>query len=100
MDLDGRQGQLGRLSSFTISVFLSSIASSIVLPLTHSVASELDAIALPQPNVLNFASSMTFVSGFTLSCRRITSPHAGAPTSPVPTVSSSLSSVPTFRGFS
>jgi len=30
----------------------------------------------------------------------MTSPHAGAPTSPVPTVLSFLSNEPTFRGFS
>src|SRR4051794_23557616 len=30
----------------------------------------------------------------------MTSPHAGAPTRPVPTFGSSLSRVPTFRGFS
>ena len=32
------------------------MASSNVLPLIHSVANELDAIAEPQPNVLNFVS--------------------------------------------
>jgi hypothetical protein len=30
--------------------------SSNVLPFSHSVAKEEDAIALPQPNVLNFAA--------------------------------------------
>src|SRR5271157_2690321 len=30
----------------------------------------------------------------------MTSPHAGAPTSPVPTLGSDLSNVPTLRGFS
>ena len=42
-----------------MSVFLISSASSTVLPCSHSVASDELAIALPQPNVLNFASSMT-----------------------------------------
>ena len=90
----------GRLSSSTICAFLSFMTSSMCLPLTHSVTSEDDAIALPQPKVLNFASSTTSVSGFTRICKRITSPHAGAPTRPVPTEGSSLSSVPTLRGFS
>jgi len=42
-----------------MSVFLILAASSTVLPLSHSVARLDDAIALPHPNVLNFASSMT-----------------------------------------
>ena len=45
-----------------MSVFLIGSASSTVLPFTHSVASEDEAIAEPQPKVLNFASSMTLVS--------------------------------------
>ena len=81
-----------------MSVFLISSASSTVLPRSHSVASEELAIALPQPNVLNFASSMTPVSGFTFTCSFITSPHSGAPTMPVPTLGSLLSSEPTLRG--
>src|SRR3954471_17816778 len=88
----------GRASSFTMSVFLIAIASSTFLPLIHSVASDDDAIAEPHPKVLNLASSITWVSGFTLICRRITSPHSGAPTSPVPTSLLLLSSVPTLRG--
>src|SRR5258708_323938 len=87
----------GKLSSSTICEFLIVSASSTVLPLIHSVASDELAIAEPQPNVLNFASSMMPWS-LTLICSRITSPHAGAPTRPVPTVGSLLSSVPTFRG--
>jgi hypothetical protein len=74
-------------------------ASSSDLPLTHSVTSELDAIAEPQPKVLNFASSM-MPSAPTLICSFITSPQAGAPTRPVPTALSSLSNAPTLRGFS
>ena len=42
-------------------------------------------MAEPQPKVLNFASSITWVSGLTRICRRMTSPHSGAPTRPVPT---------------
>src|SRR2546427_677208 len=68
-----------------MSVFLICNASSTVLPFTHSVANEDDAMAEPQPKVLNFASSMTLVSGLTLICSFITSPHSGAPTRPVPT---------------
>src|SRR5581483_8531295 len=52
----------GSDSSLTMSMFLMARASSTVLPLTHSVASDDDAMADPQPNVLNFASSMTLVS--------------------------------------
>ena len=36
---------------WAISVFLMASASSTVLPLTHSVASDDDAMAEPQPNV-------------------------------------------------
>src|SRR5262245_14491670 len=88
----------GNASSFTMSVFLMAKASSTVLPFTHSVARDEEAIAEPQPNVLNLASSMTCVSEFTLICRRITSPHSGAPTRPVPTSLLLLSIEPTFRG--
>src|SRR5215467_10550487 len=51
----------GSESSFTMSMFLMARASSTVLPFTHSVASEDEAIAEQQPKVLNFASSMTLV---------------------------------------
>ena len=76
-----------------------SCASSTDLPLIHSVASELDAMAEPQPKVLNRASSIT-PSSPTLICNFITSPQAGAPTRPVPTRLSALSRDPTLRGFS
>src|SRR6185295_19051016 len=87
----------GRLSSVTMSVFLIASASSTVLPFSHSVARLELAIADPQPNVLNLASSMTPVAGLTLTCSFITSPHSGAPTRPVPTFGSSFGSEPTFR---
>ena len=74
-------------------------ASSTDLPFTHSVTSELEAMADPQPKVLNLASSMR-PSSEILIWSRITSPQAGAPTRPVPTLGSFLSSVPTLRGFS
>src|SRR5437867_4318162 len=74
-----------------MSVFLILPASSTVLPFSHSVARLDDAIALPHPNVLNFASSMTPVWRFTLICSFITSPHSGAPTRPVPTPGASRS---------
>jgi hypothetical protein len=80
-------------------VFLISIAWSTVIPFTHSVARDEDAIADPQPKVLNLASSITPPS-LILSCSFITSPQAGAPTRPVPTLGSSLSKLPTLRGFS
>ncbi|PSN34376.1 hypothetical protein C0J52_07828 [Blattella germanica] len=60
---------------------------------------ELDAIADPQPKVLNFASIILPFSS-TLICSFITSPQAGAPTKPVPTCVSFLSREPTFLGFS
>jgi hypothetical protein len=88
----------GRLNSCTISTFLISSACSSVLPFNHSVARLELAIADPHPNVLNFASSMTPVSGFTLTCSFITSPHSGAPTSPVPTAVSPFGNDPTLRG--
>ncbi len=49
----------GRLNSSTIWVFLMDSAWSSVLPLSHSVARELEAMAEPQPKHLNLASSMT-----------------------------------------
>jgi hypothetical protein len=60
------------------------------------VANEDAAIALPQPNVLNFASVM--ILSLTSICNLITSPHSGAPTKPVPTLDFDLSNVPTFLG--
>uniref|UniRef100_A0A1B0C5K0 Kazal-like domain-containing protein n=1 Tax=Glossina palpalis gambiensis TaxID=67801 RepID=A0A1B0C5K0_9MUSC len=89
----------GSRNSLAISVFLSLPASSTVFPLTHSVANELLAMAEPQPNVLNFASIILPFSS-TLICNFMTSPQAGAPTKPVPTVASFLSKDPTLRGFS
>lgn len=89
----------GKESSLAISVFFSFKASSTVLPFTHSVANELEAIAEPHPKVLNFASMILPFSS-TLICNFITSPQAGAPTRPVPTLLSFLSRDPTLRGFS
>src|SRR5450631_1585221 len=88
----------GSASSFTMSMFLMARAWSTVLPLTHSVASEDEAMAEPHPKVLNLASSMTLVSRLTLICSFITSPHSGAPTRPVPTSVLDLSIEPTLRG--
>lgn len=48
----------GNDNSLAISVFFNFWASSTVLPLTHSVAKELEAIADPQPKVLNLASTI------------------------------------------
>ena len=81
-----------------MSVFLISEASVNDLPFTHSVSKELDAIAEPQPYVLNLASSI-IPSSLTFICSFMTSPQAGAPTMPVPTLLSP-SKVPTFLGFS
>jgi len=71
----------GRLKCLAISVFLILIASSISIPLTHSVARELLAIADPHPNVLKTASWI-LPSSPTLIWSFITSPQAGAPTRP------------------
>ena len=68
-------------------------------PAHHSVATLLLAMADPQPKVLKQESTM-LPSSSTLICSFMTSPHAGAPTSPVPTFASFLSKDPTFRGFS
>ena len=65
------------------------------LPLIISVAIDEDAIALPQPNVLNFTSEMMPLS--TLIYIRMMSPHLALPTSPMPSASGIL---PTLRGFS
>ena len=88
----------GRFSSSTICVFLIFAASSTVRPLSHSVARLDDAMALPHPKVLNLASSMSPVSRLTLIWSFMTSPHSGAPTSPVPTPGVSFVKDPTFRG--
>src|SRR6266705_3229853 len=48
----------GSASSFAISVFLILPASSSERPFTRSVIYELEAMALPQPNVLNLTSEM------------------------------------------
>jgi hypothetical protein len=48
----------GKHSSFAISVFRIFPASSSDKPMTRSVKYELEAMALPQPNVLNFTSEM------------------------------------------
>lgn len=85
----------GNRSSFAMSLFLILPASLTFIPLTHSVAREEEAIAEPQPKVLNAVSTISPLS-FTLICNFITSPHAGAPTRPVPTFLSALSKLPTF----
>ena len=94
-------------------------------PLTHSVATLLDAMADPQPKVLKHESTMlpspstcparalAYTTAVSLQptarhahcqraliCSFITSPHAGAPTRPVPTETSVLSKEPTLRGWS
>src|ERR1700739_998856 len=69
------------------------------LALHPSGASDEEAIAEAEPKVLNLASSMTLVCGFTLICNFITSPHSGAPTKPVPTSVLLLSIEPTLRGW-
>ncbi|TMW52078.1 hypothetical protein DOY81_002858, partial [Sarcophaga bullata] len=89
----------GKRNSLAMSVFFNLPASSMVLPFTHSVAKELLAMAEPQPKVLNLASIILPFSS-TLICNFITSPQAGAPTKPVPTLLSFLSKEPTLRGFS
>src|SRR6185312_13385014 len=65
----------GSESSWAISLLVIWVASSMDLPFTHSVTSELEAIAEPQPKVLKRASSMTPVCSLILSWSRITSPQ-------------------------
>ena len=48
----------GNFKCDAISEFVIFIASCKVLPLIHSVANELDAIAEPHPKVLNFVSTI------------------------------------------
>lgn len=107
----------GKQSSLAISVFLILPASSNERPLTLSVIYELEAMALPQPKVLNLTSEMTPLSS-TRICSFITSPHlpdgqprcpktwkariwtyAGAPTRPVPTSASVLGREPTCKSY-
>src|SRR6266481_3583249 len=64
----------GRHNSFAISVFLIFPASSRERPFTRSVIYELEAIALPQPNVLNLTSEMMPFS-LTRICNFMTSPQ-------------------------
>ena len=51
-------------------------------------------------DVMKLQIKVNPVTGLTLICSFITSPQAGAPTMPVPTVSSPFSKEPTLRGFS
>ncbi len=55
----------GRFNSSTISILSILTASSTDLPFNHSVAKEEEAMAEPQPNVLNFASVITPVASST-----------------------------------
>lgn len=77
----------GRHSSLAISVFLIFPACSKVMPRTSSVRYDEEAIAEPQPKVLNLTSEMVWVLGSTLICNFMTSPQAGAPTRPKVAVS-------------
>lgn len=56
-------------------------------------------MADPHPKVLNLTFSIIPDLSFTCICSFITSPHAGAPTIPVPTLAKDLSMDPTFLGF-
>lgn len=87
----------GRLKCFAMSLFLIVRTSSTGFPFTHSVATLLEAMADPQPNVLKHESTM-LPSSSTLIWSFMTSPQAGAPTKPVPTLGSFLSKLPTLRG--
>ena len=95
-------GLLLPLLGFTapgLNSFMTLVSGLTVFPFTHSVAKELEAMAEPQPNVLNLASTI-FPFSSTWFCSFMMSPHAGAPTNPVPTFLDVLSRDPTFRGFS
>ena len=90
----------GNFKYFAMSEFFIFKASSMFIPLITSVAYELEAMAEPQPKVLNTALSIVFPSLLTYIWSFMTSPQAGAPTNPVPTFFFFLSSEPTLRGFS
>ena len=77
-----------------MSLLVIRLASSTVLPMTISVSAELDAIALAQPNVWNFASAIR-PSAPSLNWNCSASPQARDPTVAVP---SGFSILPTFRG--
>lgn len=66
--------------------------------LFKNIPTEEEAIAEPQPKVLKQASTILPLSSSTLICNFMTSPQAGAPTRPVPTLGSFLSNDPTFLG--
>ena len=57
-----------------------------------------EAMADPHPKVLKQESTIFPVFSSTRIWSFMTSPQAGAPTSPVPTLGSSLSKLPTLRG--
>ena len=88
----------GRDNSFAMSTLVIFTASHTFNPLIFSVTREEEAIADPHPNVLNLQSLISPVSSSTIICNFMTSPHAGAPTRPVPTLMLFLSRLPTFRG--
>src|SRR5215467_7213180 len=89
----------GSESSRTMSVFLIASASSTVLPLTHSVASEELAIAEPQPNVLNLAFFNPLGTGFIFLRRLLPPPPPGRPNRPGPELGFSLGRFPEVGGF-
>ena len=62
------------------------------------IPTEDEAMAEPHPKVLKQESTIFPVSGSTLIWSFMTSPQAGAPTRPVPTLGSFLSKDPTLRG--
>ncbi len=62
-------------------MFVIFIASSTVLPMIISHIMSLEAMAVPQPKVLNVASRILFVFGSTAQNARIASPHTSAPQS-------------------
>src|SRR6056300_739505 len=86
----------GNSNDSAISLSLISFASSIVLPFNISTNIVELAIALPQPYVLNFTSTI-FSSSSSFNCNFITSPQAGAPVIPVATLGSFGSNLPTLN---
>ena len=68
-------------SACSTSMLVIFIASSTVFPMIISHIMSLEAMAVPQPNVLNFASRILLLLGSTAQKARIASPQTSAPQS-------------------
>ena len=100
---------LGIILIYVFALLLRWLPPSGWVPLPASVPQNLLSLVLPAFTLGRFfpmwilwintgMSCVKPVSGLTLICSFMTSPHSGAPTNPVPTLSSSLGRAPTLRG--